>query len=186
MFLSCATRHRTVLGRHRRPHRCLLLMKILEKQVFHLHFSQRGWNSVDADFYSRSQALSLEVVLCAQSSCSFSNYIISKVRNTSSIEHTPSSCRFSIKACFWCNVMPACLFLIGLRSVGVVGSSLTGTLTPRCRDEAVDWSEPRFFDFAGAISSTLSLSRYCCGRKTTNMEMQCRWWCWMLVAHRAL
>lgn len=52
---------------------------------------------------------------------------------------------------------------MGLRSVGVVGSSLTGTLMPRCFveganwselrlfAEAVDWSEPRFFDLVGAI-----------------------------------
>lgn len=75
-FLGCVARQ-CVLGWYRRSHRRLLLVEILEEQIFHLHFSQRCRNSVDADFYPRSKALSLEVILGAKSTSSLGDCIIS-------------------------------------------------------------------------------------------------------------
>jgi len=58
--------------------------------------------------------------------------------------------------------MPFLCFLIGLRCCGVEGLALSGTLLPPVApgglDEAVDWSESRFFCRTGAM-------------------MKCYWWC---------
>lgn len=68
--------------------------------------------------------------------------------------HSLSSCKLSIKACFWPNVIPILTFLMGLRFVGVLAGLrvLVATICVGCTStELADSVDLRFLERVGAI-----------------------------------
>lgn len=93
---------------------------VLGRELSHLCLSQCHRNAIDAYFYACPKTLCLQVVLRPQLSRALGDYRRVKDQalcgNMAALggRHLLSSCKFSMRACFWLIEMPVFCFFRGL------------------------------------------------------------------------
>lgn len=132
---------------------------MLRKQLSHICLSKCHWDSVYPNLNTCAHSLCLEVILRAKLPCTLSDC---RPRISHGCRVTElyllSSCKLSIRACFWAIVRPFFAFLMGLRFDGVragldslVGSIRGGAGNDATSRDVVDSVDFCFLIRVGAI-----------------------------------
>jgi hypothetical protein len=132
---------------------------VLRKEISHICLPKCHGNSVYPNLNTCTHSLCLEVILRAEFPCTLSD-CIARISDGCTVltVYLLSSCKLSIRACFWAIVRPRFAFLTGLRFDGVragldifVGSIVGGAGNDATSRDVVDSVDLCFLVRVGAM-----------------------------------